>query len=214
MHKPQSTKGSPGMKCLFLDPAGFIGSIACVSDTETLALDVMDRRITDKDIIPLIDKTLAAAGWVYGDLTHLASVTGPGGFTSLRTGIALLNVFSDQLKIPLSGIHESDVYAARVSEADWVWCHSTRIDQFFVRGFGAYASLFPEPALIDVDVFANQISEGVLWAGELIEGQQKKLTSKKMQQAELKPLGDVLPAVVKDLPFAMTALLPWYGRSL
>ncbi len=202
------------MKCLFLDPAGFIGSIACVSETETLALDVMDRRITDKDIIPLIDKTLAAAGWEYTDLTHLASVTGPGGFTSLRTGIALLNVFSDQLKIPVAGVHESDVYAARVSAEDWVWCHSTRIDQFFVRGFGTYASLFPEPALIDVDVFAEKVPEGILWTGELIEGQQKKLSPKNMKPLELTPLGDVLPEVAKGLPFAMTPLLPWYGRSL
>lgn len=203
-----------GMRILFLDPAGFIGSIACVTESETPVLDVMDRRITDKDIIPLIDTILAKAGWTYADLTHLASVTGPGGFTSLRTGIALLNVFSDQLQIPVAGVHESDVYAARVTDADWVWCHSTRIDQFFVRGFGAYASLFPEPALIDVDVFANQIPEGILWTGELIEGQQKKLSPKNMKPLDLKPLGDVLPEVVKGLPFAMTPLLPWYGRSL
>jgi len=202
------------MKCLFLDPAGFIGSIACVTDAETLVLDTMDHRITDKDIIPLIDATLEKAGWTYKDLTHLASVTGPGGFTSLRTGIALLNVFSDQLQIPVAGVHESDVYAARVSEKDWVWCHSTRIDQFFVRGFGSYAALFPEPSLIDLDVFAEKVPDGILWAGELIEGQQKKLASKKMKPLDLKPLGDVLPGILKDVPFGMTALLPWYGRTL
>lgn len=202
------------MKCLFLDPAGFIGSVACVTENATPVLDVMDRRITDKDILPLIDKTLEAAGWTYGDLTHLASVTGPGGFTSLRTGIALLNVFSDQLGIPVAGVHESDAYATRVSEADWVWCHSTRIDQFFVRGFGSFAAHFPEPALIDLDVFAKQVPEGIAWAGELIPDQQERLKAKRMKQAALKPLGDILPALLQSLEYKKEVLLPWYGRSL
>jgi len=81
----------------------------------------MDGRITDSQIVPFVGKAMEQAGWSYKDLTHIACVTGPGGFTSLRTGIAFSNVLIDQLGLAATGIHVSDLYEARVEAKDWIW---------------------------------------------------------------------------------------------
>lgn len=220
------------MKCLFLDPASNIGALSCVADEKTEVFVDMDKRITDSQIVPLIERTMKDANWTYKDLTHIACATGPGGFTSLRTGIAFVNVLQDQLNLPVAGIHLSDLYAARVvmGNGEWgvgskegnpsphlpispsfLWLHSTRIDQCFVRGFGTYAEQWNDPTLIDVAELASALPEGVLWAGELIPQHQEKL--KMIVEAEVKPLADILPGFLESLTFEPKPLLPWYGRT-
>lgn len=200
------------MKCLFLDPASNIGALACVDGDKASVAVEMDKRITDSQIVPFVERALEKAGWTYKDLTHVASVTGPGGFTSLRTGIGFANVLQDQLDIPAGGIHLSDLYAARVSDADWIWVHSTRIDQLFIRGFGSFAVQWPEPTLVSVDDIAKDIPPGTLWAGELIPRHREKLTQ--IKEADPVLLADVLPGLLPTLSFEKKALLPWYGRGL
>lgn len=172
----------------------------------------MDRRITDSQIVPFVGKAMEEAGWSYKDLTHIACVTGPGGFTSLRTGIAFSNVLIDQLGLPATGIHLSDLYEARVEAKDWIWFHSTRIDQCFVRGFGRYATQWPEPTLVSVDDIVKEIPEGAHWAGELIPQHQDKL--KMIVKTDAKPLAEMLPGYLSTLSFEKKPLLPWYGRGL
>lgn len=172
----------------------------------------MDRRITDSQIVPFVEKAMEEAGWSYKDLTHIACVTGPGGFTSLRTGIAFSNVLIDQLGLPATGIHLSDLYEARVEAKDWIWFHSTRIDQCFVRGFGAYAEQWNDPTLIDVAELASMIPDGALWTGELIPQHREKLAQ--IVALPVKPLAEILPGYLATLSFEKKPLLPWYGRGL
>ncbi len=217
------------MKCLFLDPASNIGALACVTDDKASVCVEMDKRITDSQIVPLVEKTMNDAGWSYKDLTHIACVTGPGGFTSLRTGIAFSNVLIDQLGVPAVGIHLSDLYEARLrlgrgalgvgEESDalhptppsFLWLHSTRIDQCFVRGFGKYAEQWNDPTLIDVAELASVVPSGALWAGELIPQHQEKL--KMIVKTDAKPLAEMLPGYLSTLSFEKKPLLPWYGRT-
>ena len=103
---------------LFIDLASNHGTLACVAEDRTVALHSIDHRIGDHELIPVLEALLKKAKWQYTDLTHIACVTGPGGFTSLRSGVTLANTLSDQLQIPLCGIHLSDVYAARVETCE------------------------------------------------------------------------------------------------
>lgn len=217
------------MKCLFLDPASNIGALSCVADGKSVVFAEMDKRITDSQIVPLVENTMKEAGWTYKDLTHIACVTGPGGFTSLRTGIAFVNVLQDQLSLPVAGIHLSDLYAARLGTGDmgyekdgetrvsrltsqnFLWLHSTRIDQCFIRGFGNYAEQWNDPTLIDVTELALIIPDGALWAGELIPQHREKL--KTIVATAVKPLADILPGYLSTLSFEKKPLLPWYGRT-
>lgn len=115
------------MKILFLDLASNASSllgtssqtpnqgacIACVSEKKTESIRFIDHRIGDAGIMPVIDEVLKEAGWTDHDLTHVACVTGPGGFTSLRMAVTLANTYSDQLGIAMAGINLSDLYKSR-----------------------------------------------------------------------------------------------------
>lgn len=202
------------MRCLFLDLASHNGVIACVDSVQTVFVQEADHRIGDHELLPLIEQALAGAGWSYGDLTHMACVTGPGGFTSLRVGVTCANVLAHELKIPLGGVHLSDVYAARIGGGVWgvgggaLWLHSTKKDQLFVRG-----GKWKEATLISMDVFCTEHRSHGIWMGELIPEQRVVMERLGMQEATLKPVSAVLPAVLSAVSFGNVSLEPWYGRG-
>src|SRR3989338_1021714 len=119
------------MNVLFLDIASHQGLIACVSDDAVIESMPVDHRIDDAQLIPTIESTLKKAKWDFRDLTNIACVVGPGGFTSLRVAVAAANTIADQLQIPAVGIHLSDVYAARCNGEQCIWFHSTKKDFLF-----------------------------------------------------------------------------------
>ena len=98
----------------FLDLASHSGSLICVDDDRVVASVTIDHRVDDAALVPHAEGVLSAAKWNYTDLTQIACVVGPGGFTSLRVAVALSNTLSHELKIPLCGVHLSELYAARV----------------------------------------------------------------------------------------------------
>ena len=124
------------VKYLFLDIASHQGCIACADDMSTVASVPCTSRIADHDLIALIEQVLKQAAWSYQDLTHIACVVGPGGFTSLRVAVTFTNVLADQLGIPAAGVHLSDLYGARVPHSQFLWLHSTKKQELFARSFG------------------------------------------------------------------------------
>lgn len=170
-------------------------------------------------------------------LTHIACVVGPGGFVSLRIGVTAANTLAWALSLPSAGIHPSDLWAARASirptsvmlsavseansvskhagrppqhdNADFLWLHSTRRTQLFVRGFGAFKERFSGPALVDLEEAASLHGT---YVGELIEEHQKVLTGCKPLM-EVPSLEAVLPSFLKNLEYRKQQLLPWYGRE-
>lgn len=206
------------MRVLFLDIAthttssldGSSGAIACVTKDGVASLMPIDDRMNDADLLPVVEAALTAAGWAYADLTHITCVVGPGGFTSLRMGVSLANALADQLKIPAAAVHLSDLYRARAGTDDFLWIHSTKKTELFVRGWGA---LWPEATLIGVEEFHQKAPHGVSMAGELIVSQREVLADLQLTPAVLRPLDAVLPSFLADLPYKSDLLLPWYGRT-
>lgn len=223
------------MRLLFLDLASHSTSpgegacIACVTEEQTAAIRFVDHRIGDDALLPLLDETLGEAGWKDADVTHIACVTGPGGFTSLRMAVTLANVLADQLKVPLAGVHMSEVYAARaksqatsdkpqertlkadiVQPVSFIWIHATKKQELFVRGFGEYTVLWPEPVLVSLDDLAAAFPQNAPFAGELLPEQRARLAP---ADAPLSPLTDTLPGFVRHLSYADAPLTPWYGRG-
>lgn len=62
-------------------------------------LEVLDDKIED---------FLRKEGLDFKDLTHLAVFEGPGGFTSLRIGVTMVNTMGQILKIPIVRITQSE----------------------------------------------------------------------------------------------------------
>jgi len=204
------------MRVLFLDLASHAGTIACVDDSRTVVILPVDHRLQDNQLLPALEETLAKAGWSYGDLTHIACVTGPGGFTSLRSAVALANVLADQLKIPVAGIHVSDVYEARVvsRESYVVWMHSTKKTALFIRTFGIDDSKWNEPTFITIDeLLTTYDSRLTQYAGELIPEHREQLKDLHLEEAPLKPLEEILPIFLSSASYDTKSLVPWYGRG-
>lgn len=70
------------------------------------------------ELAPAIDRMLKLCNVSPADLTRLAVATGPGSFTSLRVGLALIKGMALALKIPVAGIPTLDMLSATQQPAE------------------------------------------------------------------------------------------------
>ena len=201
------------MHCLFLDLASHHGLLACVTEDAVRASRAVDHRIGDHELVPLIETVLKEAGWNYPDLTQIACVTGPGGFTSLRVAVTCANVLADQLGIPSAGVHLSELYRERSVDSDQrsdvYWLHSTKKDQLFVRG-----GQWKDPSLVLLGDLLQQLPKKISWCGELIEEQAKSIGAvAEIAESPLRKNEDILPKFLANLRYENKPLEPWYGRG-
>lgn len=210
------------MKVLFLDLASHSDApdagacIACVTDAKTEVIRFVDHRIGDDGLMKLLAEVLQEAQWTEKDLTHIACVTGPGGFTSQRVAVTLANVYSNLLHIPIAGIHLSDLWHQRVDSIknrSCMWLHSTKKIALFVRGFGDYAEQWPESALITLEDLVVQLPERATLIGEILPEHCAAIAEKQPEFVPLKPIADVLPSFLSNLMYSEKQLTPWYGRG-
>lgn len=216
------------MKCLFLDLASHNGLLSCITKDAVIASAPVDHRLGDHELIPVVETLLKDAGWTYQDLTGIACVVGPGGFTSLRVAVAFANTLAWSLKIPSAGVHLSDLYAARfilaggrlqsaATEGNCLWLHSTKKTELFARGFGSCAQIFPEAVCVSLDDFRSMVGAlhamPLRWTGELIPEHQQIVEDLHMQMMEIEPIEKILPRFLRTPSFKNQTLLPWYGRG-
>lgn len=199
------------MTTLFLDLASHEQRMCVVDDAAVLA----ERLITDhRDegvLLKALDEALKAGEIARDQIGRIACVTGPGGFTTIRVGIAFANAMSYVLRVPICGIHLSDLWAARCMEQDFVWVHSTRKTQMFVRGFGAYKKEWPEAELVEM---AGCELRAASFVGELLPEHEDVLQKKGWARTDTKPLVDILPSFLAAQTYDRSQLLPWYGRGI
>lgn len=205
------------MRTLFIDLASSKKMFALVTDKKTLCSAEIDDRTGEELLLSVIGSLLKKAGWKFDDLTHIAAVTGPGGFMSLRVAVSLANALSWSLKIPIAGIHLSDLRASRLLNPNpdsFLWLHSTKKNLIFVRGFGEFAKTWPEPVCITIDEFKakSRKLQASSYVGELIEEHKKVLKQLKMLDPIL-PVEKVLPKLLAGCAWKNEILSPWYGRS-
>ncbi len=191
---------------LFLDFASNKKRFALVDEHNILKSVSVDDHADENLLLPTLQKLIEGK-----DVTHIACVTGPGGFTSLRVGVALANALSFGMKIPIAGVHLSDLYGATKTEQDFLWLHSTRKTMVFVRGFGSWEKIWSEPTLISLEDLNTKIEKKTIVVGELISEHQEAL--KENAHFVDSSFDSVLPRILSQLSFANTTLLPWYGRE-
>jgi tRNA threonylcarbamoyladenosine biosynthesis protein TsaB len=104
--------------------------LAIDTSTQTLGLALFDgNRILAESIwqskarhtvelAPAIDRMLKQNNTSPEDLTRLTVATGPGSFTSLRVGLALIKGMALALKIPIAGIPSLDALATAQHPSD------------------------------------------------------------------------------------------------
>ena len=215
------------MRILYIDLASNKGLLALVTEKSVTASDHVDQRMGDQELMPRLEKLLQVAGCRFSDLTQVACVIGPGGFMSIRVGVALANTLADQLGIPVAGVHLSDVYAERMQKGkrkkqDVVWLHSTKKTELFVRGFGDYKKQWPEATHVTLEDFLQSIKKPMQWIGELIPEHRTAIasaaevhgsTALTTGEPPLLSLEEILPNFMQHQEFKQQILEPWYGRG-
>lgn len=204
------------MNILYLDVASHNGTLACVTDKKVIAIDAVDHRIDDAELIKRIEEILKKAEWEYADLTHLACVTGPGGFTSLRVGVAAGNALAWALKIPVADVKLWEVYEERKEAKDaqetkeTVWLHSTKKTHVFFK-----TTHDAEPKCVSLDELRDAVENAKFsWIGELIPEHQEFVRQLGMTEIPVAPLQDLQPSFLSGLRYSEdVTLLPWYGRG-
>jgi len=209
------------VRILSLDFASHEGHIACIAGDVVRAIKVVGR-VNDPELVPLLESVLQEANWAKTDIGMIACNLGPGGFTSVRSGVAFANALGDGLGVPLAGYHGSALMLARGGAAVWHaklqpdsgaavdwWIHSTRQDQVFVCG-----GSWKEPTLVTLAEAVAAILPGTTVAGDLLEAHRAAFLAVGASFPPLAPLHGVLPGFLAPLPSQKELLVPWYGRGI
>lgn len=198
------------MDTLFLDFASNQKAALLLRGSAVTSEICVDNKEEEEQILPKIEQMLSDAGSSFRALSRIVAVTGPGGFMSQRVGLAIANALSWSLHIPIAGLHLSDVWHARCS-GDAVWLHATKKDLLFIRGFGSYATVWPDAVTIKLEEAVSALEAGTPFIGEVLPEQQAVVRC--VQAKGLRPIADVLPGLVNGVTYKDPPLLPWYGRG-
>lgn len=194
------------MKTLSIDLPSHEGHLACIDGDAVRAVRVIGRT-NETELIPLLEEVLKEAGWAKANIERIACNLGPGGFTSVRNGVAFANALADGLGVPLCGYHGSALALAR-SPAD-LWLHSTKAEALFALG-----GPWTEPTLATLADVLPAIRPGTTVAGDVMDAHRTALVSAGASFPARSPLEVVLPAFSGALAYAREPLVPWYGRGI
>lgn len=103
------------MHILFIDLCSHRKIVACADEEKTLSCAEIPDHTDEADLLPAIERMLAKAKVTLKEIDRIAAITGPGGFMSQRVELSLANTLAWSLKIPIAGVHLSDVWMARLS---------------------------------------------------------------------------------------------------
>jgi len=111
------------MKILAIETSTRNSSIA-ISDGDTILAEwkSIDRLSASRDLVPNIDAALKRVGWILGDIDSFAISIGPGSFTGLRVGVAILKGLNLVTETPIVAVPTLDVIAQNAGETNLPIC--------------------------------------------------------------------------------------------
>jgi len=157
------------------------------------------------ELVPAIELLLKRSAVAYDDLTALGVALGPGSFTSLRIGFAVLKGLSLALKLPVAGIPSLDILAAGQAPLDIPLMAVLHAG----RGRLAYSRYLyqdntwckqEDAKVIEVTELAQQINLPIYICGELTP-YEKQILGRKWKSVQIASPANCLrrPAVLAEL---------------
>ena len=136
------------MKLLAIDTATAVSSVAFFDDgqlsaeatfppTTASGVTVSAKSSHSETVLPLINCVLESAHCRLADVDAIAISVGPGSFTGLRIGLALVKGIAYECKLPVLGVSSLEAQAARITEWPGIIC--SLLD---ARKQEVYAALF------------------------------------------------------------------------
>ena len=109
------------MYFLSFETSGKIFSLAINKDEKVLRYrNLKTAFVLEDSILPAMDKILDSAGIRFTRIDGFAVALGPGSFTSLRVGLAMVKAFAMSTAKPVVGIPTLDIIASGIQNK----CHS------------------------------------------------------------------------------------------
>lgn len=109
------------------------GSETLVEHTEVMVKGQAER------LMPLLQETLAEAGFTFNDVDAIGCGIGPGNFTGIRISVAAARGFALALSVPAIGVSSLDALAHRLPRPTLALVDAKR-DHVYAQQFGATPS--------------------------------------------------------------------------
>jgi tRNA threonylcarbamoyladenosine biosynthesis protein TsaB len=110
------------MRILGVDTSTTTASVALIDGRETSIGVTSARGNHSETVLPLIQAVLDKADCQLADLTAVAIAIGPGSFTGLRIGLALIKGLAYHGNLPVIGVSSLEAQAARVRDLAGLIC--------------------------------------------------------------------------------------------
>ncbi len=160
---------------LGIDSASHEAAVALLDGDDVLA----EHRWTvetnySRELLGGIDTALRAAGVERAELAAIAVDVGPGGYSSLRSGVATAQGLALALGVPLAGVSRLEAAASPHlgGGRPVVAVHEPggrRVAWAAYAGDGGAPALVEAPRLDELDACLRAAPRGALWCGELGE---------------------------------------------
>ncbi len=151
------------MIVLAIDTASSFCS-ACLYDVDKQA--ALSRQSVDlgrghaEHLLGMIDEVMAAAGYDYDAIDHIAVCIGPGSFTGIRVGVAAARGFALALNKPIAGVTTLQAIAGDyAANAPFAVAIKAGRGQAFAQCFGVDASPHNDPFSINLETEPDKLIE-------------------------------------------------------
>ncbi len=136
------------------------------------------------ELAPAVEETMRRAGVKVSDLTVLAAATGPGSFTGLRIGLALVKGLALARRLPILGVPTLDALAASQPVeyeqlAAVLQAGRGRLALGWYQAEENHWKPFGEVSVVDAEALARQIKQPTQVCGELTEEERHTLSRKR-----------------------------------
>jgi tRNA threonylcarbamoyladenosine biosynthesis protein TsaB len=118
-----------------------------------------------QELMPMVDRVLAAAGIHPTHLSAVAVTRGPGAFTGLRIALASARGFALALGVPCVGVTTLEVVAAAVpqferADATVLACVESKREDLYVQLFSSALVPICEPLACDAAALTSLLATG------------------------------------------------------
>ena len=153
------------MKILAFDSTAKVASVAVCEDGELLALYNIDNGLTQSELLlPMAESILKALKLSFSDVDALACAIGPGSFTGVRIGAALVKGLAFGKNIPCIEVSTLEELAMNLHPSDSIIisCMDARRSQVYTATFRSGENgleRLTEDRAISIEQLANEIKE-------------------------------------------------------
>lgn len=158
------------------------------------------------ELAPAISDLLTRCGLTMGDVKALGIALGPGSFTSLRVGLALVKGLALAKDIPLIGISTFDILAQAQPASELplgvaIQAGRSRFALGWYKSSGLTWQAQGDPRIVTIDEINAEVESPSILCGEFSAENRQEINNKNLQLAS--PAASIRrPAVLAELSWA------------